>query len=124
MNCGDCTLCCDLFPIEELDKAANEKCKFCDKGCTIHGDHPKACKEFECMYVQMENIPVELRPDKCHVIFEKMSDDRILGTLDARYDLTDIANRQISSFLKQGFEVKLGASDYRKPMIWQPMEQT
>ena len=97
-------------------------CSFCDKGCTIHDDAPESCKEFECAYYQGgENI--ELRPDKCHVIFEKMSDTLFIGTLDARFEITEIAKGQIRSFLRQGYTVRLGASDFRKPITWQPTEQ-
>ena len=125
MECDGCTLCCELFQIAEIDKLANEMCQFCDgRGCTIHGKHPKTCKEFLCMYAQVKDVPVELRPDKSKVIFEKISDEKILGTHDARFEVTEIAKSQISSFLNQGFEVTLGASDYRKPVTWQPTEQT
>jgi hypothetical protein len=75
------------------------------------------------MYAQAGK-DIELRPDKCKVIFEKISDDTVLGTLDARSDLTEIAKKQIGSFIKQGYKVILGASDYRKAMIWQPTTQT
>jgi hypothetical protein len=75
------------------------------------------------MYIQSPNIPMELRPDKCHVIFEKHSDNIIVATLDARFDLDGIAKRQIRAFTKQGFTVRLGATDFRKAIIWQPTEQ-
>jgi hypothetical protein len=122
-ECGECTLCCDLFEIKWLNKPINTKCIYCDKGCKIYDSKPKECTDFNCMYIQVENISEDLRPDKCKVIFEKKSDTQILGTLDARYELTDMAKRQIVSFLEQGFEVKLVASDFRKPIIWQPTEQ-
>jgi hypothetical protein len=75
------------------------------------------------MYAQVEGVPLKLRPDKCKVIFEKHSDTLIIATLDARYELTNIVKRQIANFLKQGFTVRLGASDFRKPKEWRPTEQ-
>jgi hypothetical protein len=124
MNCGDCTLCCDLFPVKWLDKPANTKCKHCDKGCKIHDTKPAECRDFDCMYIQVENIPISLRPDNCKVIFEKLDDQTIHGTLDSKHELTEAAKKQIQSFIQQGYKVILGASDFRKPMIWQTMEQT
>jgi len=66
---------------------------------------------------------MSIRPDKSHVIFEKHSDSHIVATLDARFKITSIAERQIKSFGKQGYTIRLGASDFRKPIIWQLTEQ-
>lgn len=120
MECGGCTLCCELFPVKELKKPANINCQFCvvKEGCSIHEDRPNACRDFFCAYAQSPNVPIELRPDKSNVIFEKMSDQLFIGTLDARYELTDFAMGQINSFIKQGFSVILGASDFRKPKVF------
>jgi hypothetical protein len=75
------------------------------------------------MYAQVANVPEKLRPDNCKVIFEKLSDDTIHGTVDARFEVTDSAKKQAEAFIQQGYTVVLGASDFRKPMIWQPTEQ-
>jgi hypothetical protein len=120
MECGECTLCCNMLSIKELEKPVNTDCIYCDHGCEIHGNHPKECSEFNCMYVQVTDIGIELRPDKCKVIFEKMTDDLIIGTLDARHEITIEAKAQIRAFLDEGYTVKLGACVFRKPMIWQP----
>jgi len=124
MECGECTLCCELLPVKWLNKPENTVCAYCDNGCTIQETKDDECKEFDCMYAQVKDIPIKLRPDNCRVIFEKHSDDLIIATLDARHEITDIAKRQIGSFLKEGFTVQLGASDFRKPKVWQPTEQT
>jgi hypothetical protein len=121
--CGECTLCCDLFPVKWLNKPVNSPCIFCNKGCTIHSDKPAECTDFDCMYIQSGTSRIELRPDKCKVIFEKTSDDTIRGTLDAKFEVTEIVKKQIKSFVKQGYTVILGATDFRKPMIWRPTEQ-
>jgi len=111
--CGECTLCCELFPVPAVNKKANELCKYCvlKKGCSIYNHRPKGCLGFDCAWLQMKkkglNPSVELRPDKCKVIFEKINDKLFFGTQDTRYDLTDAAKGQINSFVKQGFSVIL-----------------
>ena len=97
-------------------------CKHCDKGCMIHDSKPKECSLFDCMYLQVD-VSEELRPDKCKVIFEKLSDHVIHATLDSRFELKDIVKKQMDAFVKQGFTVILGASDFRKPIVWRLTEQ-
>jgi len=123
MICGECTLCCELLPVKWLDKPVNTVCKYCDNGCTIHEGKDKECKEYNCMYAQVKGVPVELRPDNSKVIFEKHPGKLVIATLDARFELTDIAKKQITSFLNQGYTVRLGASDFRKPITWQSTVQ-
>lgn len=58
--CRNCTLCCELPKIAELDKPLYHACRFKGAtGCTIHGDpsRPEVCRAFECRYVQVN------RPD-------------------------------------------------------------
>lgn len=123
MECGGCTLCCELLPVQWLNKPVNVMCAYCDHGCTIQDTKDQECKDFNCMYAQVKGIPVDLRPDNCKVIFEKHPDNLIIATLDARYELSETAKKQIASFVKQGYTVRLGASDFRKPKVWQPTEQ-
>ena len=37
-QCGSCTLCCKLIPVEELHKAAGQRCQHvrAGKGCSIN----------------------------------------------------------------------------------------
>jgi len=48
MECGECTLCCTLCEIVELNKPAGEKCIHCTSKCTIYEDRPFAFKEISC----------------------------------------------------------------------------
>jgi len=109
MKCGECTLCCELLPVHFLDKPPLEKCKFAVEcqGCSIYKDRPEECSSFDCMYFQSEKISEELRPDKCHVIFEKLTYKLVLGTKDSKHSLTESAKRQIVNFAKQGFSVAI-----------------
>ena len=83
MKCEKCTLCCKLLPIEQLEKHASVLCKFCnDDGCIVYSTRPEACKNFKCYYLSNENLSPELRPDKCHMIFEKIDNYNIYLALE------------------------------------------
>ena len=63
MECGECTVCCILSVVSELNKKAGEQCINCvNNGCKIYGKHPQVCKDFECAYFQ-GGSDIELRPD-------------------------------------------------------------
>ncbi len=107
MKCDGCTLCCKLLNIHWMDSPAGEWCKYCSpgKGCTVHTVAPDQCKDFECSYVQVDKASIDLRPDKCKVIFEKVAGDMFLGTLDPDYKLKREVKNQIDEFVRQGFSV-------------------
>lgn len=70
-------MCCLLLPIAEVHSKPNELCIHCKlkKGCKIYDRRPQACKNFNCSWLLDETIPENLRPDKCNVIFEKITDN-------------------------------------------------
>lgn len=76
-ECGDCTLCCLLLPIKDANSKPNELCSHCDlkKGCKIYEKRPQACKDFNCSWLLDDNMSGDLRPDKCNVIFEKITNN-------------------------------------------------
>lgn len=118
MKCGECTLCCELLEIKELKKPANKICEFCVNGCSIHDTSPKECKNFDCAYYQSEKAHLDLRPDNCKVIFEKISDILFFGTQHPDYEITDVAKKQILSFVSQGFSVMLSSTKQPNPAIY------
>jgi len=120
MKCDGCTLCCKLIHIPWMNSPAGEYCKECNPniGCNIFNTVNKNCLEYNCAYNQMENISVDLRPDKCHLIFEKLSENIFTGLLDIDNEINDIVKRQINSLLKQGFSVSLSVFGEKIPMIF------
>ena len=76
-QCGDCTACCEYFPIKELGKAATVPCeklanpKGSCNNCTIYNDRPKVCKEYACMWVAGYGAE-EDRPDRCGILIDSM----------------------------------------------------
>lgn len=64
--CGGCTMCCKLFAVQELAKPAGKWCPKCNpgRGCSIHGTAPAACRAFECLWLQVDWLGPEWRPDR------------------------------------------------------------
>ena len=75
-SCGDCTACCTVLPITELNKPGCVTCEQLDEkrpGCSIYASRPKVCKEFECFWLidQKDSrsvLPAEFRPDLLGVL--------------------------------------------------------
>jgi len=107
MKCGNCTLCCRLPVVPSLNKEKGVWCEFCEigVGCKIYNVRPNECRQYQCMWSQMEHSGEELRPDKCHMLFEKVSDKTICGAQEPEYELSDLVKRQIDFFLRDGFSV-------------------
>lgn len=78
-ECGDCTFCCFLLPIPELDKPHSKWCPECEvgKGCASYETRPGSCKEFNCLWVT-SGTDASLRPDKCKVMLEPVRGSRTI----------------------------------------------
>lgn len=64
-ECGDCTVCCSVLEIEELNKPARVDCSnLCGKGCSIYSTRPPVCRSFKCVW-KVSNWPDKFRPDRC-----------------------------------------------------------
>lgn len=121
MDCSGCTLCCKLIKIDWMNSPAGEYCKECDQGvgCKIYDHIPKKCLKFRCAYNQMEKVSIDLRPDNCDIIFERLSEDIFIGTVDPDIrKLKDIVKGQINAFNLQGFSVILLNQKIKNPHIY------
>ena len=52
--CGNCSLCCKLQAIPELDKPADKWCQHCRPGkggCSIYNDRPNVCRAYMCLWL-------------------------------------------------------------------------
>ena len=104
--CGRCTLCCKLLEIVDVESKANEWCKHCTKnGCSIYEHRPQDCKEFMCAWLQMEYAGIDMRPDRCGVVFEKLSDRVMGGITNGR--MTPLVKGQIRAFNKEMMSVMI-----------------
>ena len=113
MECGQCTACCTLYPVEWLDKPVNTPCIHCDNGCKIQDAKPKECSDFNCAYLQMKSDNINLRPDNCGIIFEKHSERIFYGILIPDMEISKSGHGQIQSFLNQGYSVVLSSISER-----------
>ena len=91
-ECGDCSLCCTLLGVKELEKKANERCGNNVHGCcAIYEQRPISCGEFSCLWLQGK-LPLEMKPNLCHVVVGGMSDSSgLILYVDSDYPDADKA---------------------------------
>lgn len=70
-QCGECSLCCKLLGVRELNKPRNKWCEKVrpdKKGCTIWNKEgfPETCGGFKCGWLDREVLPDSMRPDRIH----------------------------------------------------------
>jgi hypothetical protein len=50
-GCGGCTACCTATGVEEMDKAAGDRCQHVtNSGCSIYENRPASCQGFTCLW--------------------------------------------------------------------------
>jgi hypothetical protein len=102
-----------------MNSPAGKYCKKCSpgKGCLIFAKVNDRCKEYQCMYNQMNKCSENLRPDKCHVIFERLGNGIITGLIEKGCTMNDDVKNQIGSFIKEGFSVYMSSFGNPVPAI-------
>jgi len=77
-QCGDCTLCCKLVPVVELDKKAGERCRYQrhGKGCVVYNTSrmPTGCHFWNCRWLVNDDTGDLSRPDRAHYVIDIMPD--------------------------------------------------
>lgn len=73
-QCGACTLCCKLLPVNDLGKLAGHRCAHqrLGKGCAIYATRPGSCRLWMCAWLQGD--PDLRRPDLIHAVVDVMPD--------------------------------------------------
>ena len=68
--CGDCRLCCKIFPLPVLDKPAGAWCRHVGAaGCEIHGPRtPDVCRQYDCYLREHEALSESWRPDRIGIV--------------------------------------------------------
>ena len=71
-QCGDCSLCCKLLRIPELDKPKDEWCpNFAHRiGCAIYADRPPSCRDFSCCWLVDPTMGPEWKPSVCKMVLD------------------------------------------------------
>ncbi len=76
-ECGGCTACCRVLPIDtpELRKAPGIACSHCGpSGCTIYETRFPICRTYFCGWHSLAMLNDEWRPDKSGVIVSPRRD--------------------------------------------------
>jgi hypothetical protein len=113
-----------VLPVPWKDSPAGKWCKHCaiGVGCKLWDNGiPDDCKSFVCAYNQVDNISPDLRPDRCKIIFEKVDNTMLLGTMHPHYNEAykeKIIQNEIGIFLKRGFSVVISSFTIKKPIIF------
>lgn len=73
-ECGPCTACCTVCPVEGLNKPVYTDChhlsgKPTGPACLIYPDRPPECKSYQCSWFSGE-LGDKHRPDRNGVVFE------------------------------------------------------
>jgi hypothetical protein len=70
-TCGDCSLCCKLLRIEELNKPAGRWCPHCAPGrggCGIYDGRPQECRTFNCAWLMLAHLGPEWHPTRARMV--------------------------------------------------------
>ena len=74
-QCGECTLCCKLVPVNELHKNAGERCKHQrHTGCAIYAKRPMSCAIWTCRWLSDDDTADLRRPDRSHYVIDLVPD--------------------------------------------------
>src|SRR3954462_6208588 len=89
-NCGGCTGCCHVVAVKEIGLPPFTGCPHLrtvldakGPGCGIYAERPYSCRSWRCLWLQSEQWPDELRPDRCGVV------------VDENLDLTSLKGREL-----------------------------
>ena len=109
-SCGDCTACCEVFAIDEIQKPKNVLCDKCSNGCTIYKSRPQTCIDYKCLYL-LGGWHEALRPDKCGVIID--SSKTGYEAIRFKEKVSASIMKQIN-FIEKNYGVKIKGIDARK----------
>jgi hypothetical protein len=73
-SCGACSLCCKVFAVPDFKKPRSVSCVHCvpGKGCGIHHDRPRICRDFFCNWLLLDSLGPEWKPDACHLVLQSI----------------------------------------------------
>jgi hypothetical protein len=75
-SCGDCSMCCKIPRIDEVEKPQGVWCRHCAPargGCTIYETRPSVCRDYFCGWLLSSDMGPEWQPSICKMMinFEK-----------------------------------------------------
>jgi hypothetical protein len=69
-TCGDCSMCCKVMYVPELDKPDGVWCRHAKPGagCGIYETRPQVCRGFMCLWVLEPRMSEALKPTRSKVV--------------------------------------------------------
>ncbi len=107
-SCGDCSLCCTVLRVDDLQKLGGVSCLHQNEsgpGCSIHARRPEICRGYRCLWLQ-GGLPEESRPDRLGAVLDIVHDGAQArleirqvrpSCFDASPELAEIATRYRAS---------------------------
>lgn len=82
-SCKDCTLCCKLVSVYEIQKPAQSWCEHCTigVGCKVYDTRPADCRTFYCGWLLDPRIGDAWEPNNCKMVV-KFEPKRIVIHVD------------------------------------------
>lgn len=124
-KCGECRLCCNVFPLPVIGKPAGHWCPLLGPGgCTVHDfGQPEVCRRYACYWLEHEDLPEEFRPDRLGMVVTESGavtvDGRelpilVINLVNPDSDQSPAAQALIAGFLAAGMAtLLLHGSDMR-----------
>lgn len=117
-TCGECRLCCNVFPLPAIDKPAGRWCQLLGPaGCTVHDlGQPEVCSQYACYWLEHEGLPEESRPDRVGMVVTESGTVTVGGhelpvlvinLVKPDSDRSPAAQAMIADFLAAGMAVLL-----------------
>lgn len=112
-ECKECTLCCTLLGIRQLNKPAYKTCQHCTDGCSIHSIRPTECIEFDCAWLQ-GIVPLELKPSKTHVVLTDLGSE----TKKQGHEIADEQRRIFTVHIDPNFPHAYKEGEMKRYLNW------
>ena len=80
-TCGECTVCCTVLAVTELNKGPYEKCAHEGAGCcAIYDQRPNSCRQLECLYLtDFLEGDERRRPDRLGIMFRHSDEQDVFA---------------------------------------------
>lgn len=83
-TCGECTMCCKLPAIPELNKKGGEWCTHCStrKRCDSYDTRPDSCRRFYCHFMLSDVLDEAWRPSNARfMIMSKITNGQKIAMI-------------------------------------------
>src|ERR1700730_17365869 len=124
-SCGDCSLCCKLAQVDELDKPSGGWSRHCAPGrggCTIYETRPPVCRNWVCSWIADSSLGPEWYPlTSKMILFFESSGSRLCVRVEPSH--ADVWRRepyysQLKQWSSAAVEARHKIIDYiKKPVI-------